>query len=137
MMRRRRIEPEDPVINLTPLIDVVFVILIGFILVAPLLDHDEVELAGKPQGSASQQEPLKDGPIQIRILADDSIWVKGQQVDRSQLGLLLARLYDAHPHEAPMLIQDRRGTFGIYQEVKNACENAGFRSLDVVLKPQS
>ena len=42
---KRRLYPmasEEPVVNLTPLIDVVFVILIMFILVAPLLEADRL-----------------------------------------------------------------------------------------------
>lgn len=36
---------EEPLINLTPLIDVVFVVLITFMLIAPVLDIDSVDLA--------------------------------------------------------------------------------------------
>ncbi|MEI8125918.1 MAG: biopolymer transporter ExbD, partial [Parachlamydiaceae bacterium] len=44
---------ENPEVNLTPLIDVVFVILIAFIVLAPLLELDRVELA---DASTSLQE---------------------------------------------------------------------------------
>ncbi|MBM3184115.1 MAG: hypothetical protein FJZ64_02270, partial [Chlamydiae bacterium] len=36
---------EEPLVNLTPLIDVVFVVLISFMLIAPILDIDSLTLA--------------------------------------------------------------------------------------------
>jgi biopolymer transport protein ExbD len=51
-MRKKRVsslfsnaESDEPLINLTPLIDVVFVVLIIFILIAPMLEIDRVKLA--------------------------------------------------------------------------------------------
>lgn len=49
---------EEPTVNLTPLIDVVFVILIMFIVIAPLLDLDRIELAQAVGWGFQLQEPL-------------------------------------------------------------------------------
>lgn len=43
--RKKSSALEEPAVNLTPLIDVVFVILIGFIIIAPLLEIDRIDLA--------------------------------------------------------------------------------------------
>ena len=77
---------EEPTVNLTPLIDVVFVILITFIVVAPLLELDRVELADTEyaphDNSVSVQEM---SPIAIYVKADNSIWMDGHPVTLNQL----------------------------------------------------
>lgn len=137
MRHRRSPEVDEPLINLTPLIDVVFVILIGFIIIAPILDRDRVELAGRPADPERLSDRSRvESPIQIKVLADNSIWLKGQQLDAFTLQRALLALRKAHPRSEPVLVHDRRASFGTYQEVKTACERAGFGNLDVILKPQ-
>jgi len=48
LVKRRTALETEPTINITPLIDVVFVILIAFIIVAPLLEKEQVELSLSP-----------------------------------------------------------------------------------------
>ena len=136
-MRRRSFwDVDEPPINLTPLIDVVFVILIGFIIVAPMLDRDQVELASRPHDLPSHAANSRDSPIALKVLADNTVWLRGQQVDLQQLHQALSRLKQIHPDAQPVVVQDHRATFGTFQEVKNACERAGFQHLDVILKPR-
>lgn len=127
---------EEPAVNLTPLIDVVFVILIGFILVAPLLEIDRIELAGAPeersQPSISVQEA---SPIAIHVRQDNSIQFKGKTVTPSALKMALIDAKKLYPKAQPQLFQDKKAHFGTYQEVKNSLEAAGFEQLDVVLSP--
>src|ERR1700730_3845683 len=81
---------EEPVINLTPLIDVVFVILIMFIVVAPLLELDRVELADASSEvgdkSISAQET---SPIGIHVHRDNTIIYNQKQVTLAELKVAL------------------------------------------------
>ncbi|MGB7978259.1 MAG: biopolymer transporter ExbD [Chlamydiales bacterium] len=125
-------EIDEPLINLTPLIDVVFVVLITFMLIAPVLEMDSVDLA--PGGSVDKKE-LESGPISIIVHADNSIWVQGNKVTLIQLDALLRQEKKRHPNGVPQLIHDRHAQFGIYQSVKNTLESIGFVQMDVILKP--
>ncbi len=129
-MRR---ELEESQINLTPLIDVVFVILIMFIVVAPLLEVDKVDLAG---GIAEGCSPEKASRLAIHVFADDSITINHRPVTLKQLATVLAQTQKRFPDERPQLYQDRKASFGTYQEVKNLLTRAGFTELDVILKPE-
>ena len=132
---RIREQHEEPAVNLTPLIDVVFVILIMFIVVAPILELDRVELAGSSfgqQGTASVQE---NSLIAIHVRKDNSILFNGTPVKPEQLPQLLKKAKIQYPQARPQLFHDKRGHFGIYQTIKNAAESAGFQQLDVVLEP--
>lgn len=127
---------EEPVINLTPLIDVVFVILIMFILIAPMLDVDHINLADGSaaplEGSIAVQES---SPISVHVFQDDSIRLNGQFVTIEELADRLRRARELYPDARPQIFHDRKAHFGIYQGIKNAAEEAGFQNMDIVLKP--
>lgn len=128
--------PDEPFINLTPLIDVVFVVLIFFILVAPLLQVDKVDLA---LGSSKRSNPAGQGDasIVIHVRKNNSVFLNHHEVDLQRLPFLLAKENKLHPHTTPQLFQDKEATFGTYQAVKNAAELAGFAELDLILEPSS
>lgn len=122
--------------NLTPLIDVVFVILIMFIVVAPLLEIDRVELAsGVPLEAESVLPASEKSPIAIHVLADNAITLNGAPIALSNLEPMLRVAKAKYPEAHPQLFHDKNATFGTYQSVKNAVEGAGFREMDVILKP--
>jgi biopolymer transport protein ExbD len=127
---------EEPTVNLTPLIDVVFVILIGFIIIAPLLELDRIELASAPKtssdSSVSIQEPSL---IAIHVKSDNTIWYKNQQMLLPMLEKKLQEEFVRYPKVIPQLFHDKKGYFGTYQDVKNALEGAGFDRVDIILQP--
>ncbi|MDX8430846.1 MAG: biopolymer transporter ExbD [Candidatus Algichlamydia australiensis] len=126
---------EENLINLTPLIDVVFVILIVFILVAPMLDTDQIELPGS--GAATKTISGHESiPVKIMVNQKDEITLNGQRVTLRELKHRMRDLYLEHPNEKPHLFQDRKAHFGIYQEVKNSVEESGFSQMEVVLKKE-
>lgn len=136
---RRRLQHrhiEEPSVNLTPLIDVVFVILIMFILVAPLLELDRVELAEAPSKQADRtMEARESGPISIHVDRDNSILFNKRKVKVEELAALLKQARKNYPNARPQLFHDKRAQFGTYQSVKNVVEEAGFEQMDIILKP--
>lgn len=133
-LRDQAFEEASP--NLTPLIDVVFVVLIIFILVAPMLELDRVELAS---GASTPNKHMAASPessvISIHVHQDNSIWVNGKRVDEQQLIALLKEAHRLGKNRIPQLFHDKKACFGTYQTVKNAVEVAGFEQLDIILKP--
>lgn len=128
--------PEEPPVNLTPLIDVVFVILIGFILMAPLLEADSVELAEGSNAPSTPSVSLQEkSPITLYVKRDNSVWLGSQKVSIEGLPELLKAAKSAYPTAVPQLFHDKKAYFGNYQSVKNALEEAGFERVDVVLNP--
>lgn len=133
---RFRHEQEEPGVNLTPLIDVVFCILIMFIVVAPLLELDEVALAPANTDPARHSIALQEeGSIIVQVFADNTIAVNKHPVDASGLLQALRQEKALHPDSRPQLYHDKRAAFGTYQTIKNAAEQAGFEHIDVILIP--
>lgn len=127
-MRRRRVL-EEPNINLTPLIDVVFVVLITFIVMAPLLELDRIDLA---PGGETAAPATENSPLIIHVAANDAIMLNRRPVTLDELQRQLCSASKTH---RPQLYHDKEARFGTYQAVKNAVEGAGFAEMDVMLKP--
>jgi biopolymer transport protein ExbD len=126
---------QEPTINLTPLIDVVFVILISFIVIAPLLEMDKVQLAK----GASFHSPVHcqdSSPIQIHVYADNSIAFNLRKISLHELPKLLSEAKRQNPNSRPQLFHDKKACFGTYQQIKNILESCGFGEMDVVLAPK-
>lgn len=127
---------EEPLINLTPLIDVVFVILIGFIMMAPLLEIDHLELANASSEATHESVAVQEtSPIALHVRRDNSIWYEKKEVAIGDLPPLMREAKRHHPNATPQLFHDRKGYFETYQSVKNALEEAGFEKVDIVLNP--
>lgn len=127
---------DEPLINLTPLIDVVFVVLIAFMVIAPLLDIDKVQLAPGPDASHKKESLQETSPLTIAVRQDNTIWIGQRQIALSDLEAWLKLEKNRYPGISPRLLQDSRAQFGTYQAVKNRIEACGFEELDVVLQPQ-
>lgn len=141
-MRRRSIgshksyHEAEPELNLTPLIDVVFVILIMFIVIAPLMEYENVQLAEASASDLSQAKSVAStSAISIHVKSDNIITLNGECVGCEDLPAKLQQAKQQHPQATPQLFQDKRAHFGTYQNVKNAAEKAGYNSLDLILSP--
>lgn len=135
-MKRFREDFEEATINLTPLIDVVFVVLIIFIIVAPMLELDKVELATAAPSQTKEMPAAQDNDaITIHVHQDNSIWFNGKVVNEQELISLLKAAKRKSAGRVPQLFHDKKAFFGTYQTVKNAVEIAGFEEIDVILKP--
>lgn len=78
--RRRRVKAE---INVTPLVDVVLVLLIIFMVVTPMLSHGrEVKL---PAVSAATLEQEKPDAIVLSLSAEGGLWLEEERIEPSEL----------------------------------------------------
>jgi biopolymer transport protein ExbD len=127
---------EENAINLTPLIDVVFIVLIMFIIIAPMLELDRIQLASAPQRNNNEMAVVQeDSPVAIHVHEDNSIWFQQRRVTEKELVQILIQAKRSYPQKIPQLFHDKKAQFGTYQTVKNAVETAGFEQLDIILQP--
>ncbi|EPP34804.1 biopolymer transport ExbD/TolR family protein [Chlamydia ibidis] len=134
-MRRHFFEEseEDPTVNLTPLIDIVFVILMAFMIAMPMIRLDSIALApgAKDHKVLGKDE---DAPTLIKIFADKTIALNDHKMSLKELQTQLSLLHKQYPHRVPVLLQDGDTPFRLYQEVKIIIESAGFHELHVALQ---
>jgi biopolymer transport protein ExbD len=132
----RDLDSEGDLINLTPLLDVLFLILVFFILIAPLLEFDRIELAPSSENKQELSSFSENTPLKIYVQKDNTIWLSSKQISLNDLFIALDQYYKTNPNTIPQLYQDQNASFGTYQKIKNLVETIGFEQLDVVLKTE-
>jgi biopolymer transport protein ExbD len=123
---------DENLINLTPLIDVVFVVLISFIIIAPLLEVDHVNLAS---ATVKSDKNISKTNIILKVKEDNSILFNNRLVTLAELSKLLKEKNELNSQNIPQLYHDKKAYFGTYQNIKNIVEAAGFEQMDIILQP--
>jgi biopolymer transport protein TolR len=117
-------------INVTPLVDVMLVLLIIFMVTAPLL------VTGVPIDLPdSKAKALKsdDKPIQISIDAKGQVFIDQQKVRADALPARLAALREARQDEARVYVRGDRGlNYGQAMEIVGEISAAGFKKVALV-----
>lgn len=135
-LRTKKSSLSEIEMNLTPLIDICFVVLIMFIVVAPLLEVERIDLAsGPPLDEKSLMAVDQKSPISIHVHSDNSLFFNQQPLPISQLKRALTDAKTRLPKARPQIFHDKKASFGTYQAIKNAVESAGFTEMDLILKP--
>jgi biopolymer transport protein ExbD len=116
-------------INVTPFIDVMLVLLIIFMVAAPLATVDvPVDL---PSSTAQpQQRPPK--PVYITIKADGSLDIGDNPVTRNALPSALASATGGDKEQRVFLRGDKAVAYGQVMEVMNALRDAGYLKVALV-----
>jgi len=88
-LRRPRFEDEEPAqtINISPLIDVIFILLIFFIVTMVFADGEAMNL-DVPE--ASNSSDIKSDAVTVSIKSDSSLWVDGAQISMANLDAVLS-----------------------------------------------
>ncbi len=115
-------------IEVVPLIDVVFVILIFTILSASLTQQTGVDV-DKPQAQSAAE--LNRQSIQIAITRDGTIHVNERQVDLEGLQDMLKRLLVQNVTGEVILIADKESNTGLLISVMDAANLAGAKKISV------
>ena len=117
-------------INVTPLVDVMLVLLIIFMITAPML-HQGIEVA-LPQADADAMELKIDDPIVLSINRDGIVYIQEEPVHPSQLVERLQPLVEAREGETVFLKGDRDLAYGRVVEVLDILHRGGIEQIGMV-----
>jgi biopolymer transport protein ExbD len=119
-------------INMVPLIDVMLVLLVIFIVTAPLLTHAvPVEL---PQASATPAV-IRPHSVDLSIDAQGSAWWNSERVDAASLDARLAAVARQEPQPDLRLRADRSTPYGAVAKVMAQAARHGVRRIGFVTEP--
>src|SRR5580704_15381388 len=116
-------------INVTPFIDVILVLLIIFMVAAPLATVD-VKVDLPPSNAVAQPRP--DKPIFLTLRADLSLLVGETPVARDQLKAALEAASNADREQRVFLRADREVSYGDMMLTINALRDAGYLKVGLV-----
>ena len=116
-------------INVTPFVDVMLVLLVVFMITAPLLSVGvPVDLPQTAAGALGGE----DEPLSVTIDADGVVWVQETAVEFDRLIPLLVAVSDRNPDIRIFVRGDRTIAYGRVLEIVGAINAAGFQRVALV-----
>lgn len=125
-MRRHHQQDEDTGIDLTPMLDVVFIMLIFFIVTSSFIKKSGVEVQRPQAGSATAQDK---GNILIAVTADGQVWLDKQPVDVRSVRAHVERMRVDQPEGSVVVQADRDARTGLVVQVMDQARLAGVRDV--------
>ena len=119
-------------INMTPLVDVMLVLLIIFIITAPLMTHSVKVDLPRAASTPSEQKPTT---LQVAINADNAVFIGADAVDRSQLEAHFKAAVDQDANVEMHLKADRATRYDAVAETMSAARRAGLSKIGFVTQP--
>jgi len=118
-------------INVVPLVDVVLVLLIIFMITAPLLYRGiDIDL---PESVANTIKP--DERVVVSVTKEHKIYVDKEEVAADQLESTMRRLHDRNPNVTIYLRADQGIPYGMVVRVMDAVKQVGIDKLGMVTEP--
>lgn len=126
--RNREADADEAQIDLTPMLDVVFIMLIFFIVVASFLKEAGIEV-NRPD--ANNNPPDTDATsIAVTITGDDQIWMENRRIDIRAARANIARLLASDPEQSFSVKTEAGATAGALLEVADAAREAGVKQVN-------
>ena len=118
-------------INVTPFIDVMLVLLIIFMVAAPL---STVDLPIDLPSSTAQPQKKPDKPTYVSVKPDLTLWIGEKPVKRADLIAALDAASDTNPERLVFLRADRAVTYGDLMDVLELLRRGNYRMKLVTLE---
>ena len=119
-------------INVTPLVDVVLVLLIIFMVVTPMLQRGKDVVL--PKSKVVDRDPGTGDPLILSITTDKKVWVDKEAYDPAGLEQRLRDEVIAQPNRPFLLKGDSRVTVGEVRKVMAIARKAGARGVRVAVE---
>jgi biopolymer transport protein TolR len=126
--RRRRFVPIAE-INVTPLVDVMLVLLIIFMITAPLM---QVGVPVDLPKTSAQQVGGKDEPLVVTVNAKDEIYLGETKHELEELRTKLKAVHNEKPDQRVFIRGDKTINYGRMMEVMGVVIDSGFRQLGLL-----
>lgn len=119
---------DDTEINITPMLDVVFIMLIFFIVTASFVKESGIEV---DRPSAVTAVVKEQGNILVAITATGQIWVDRRQVDPRAVRANIERLHAENPQGSVVIQADKNSTTEMLIQVMDAARQAGVYNVSI------
>jgi biopolymer transport protein ExbD len=122
-------EQEENEINLTPMLDVVFIMLIFFIVTASFIKEAGIDV-NRPDAPITETKP-EDANILVAITSNDEIWIDRRLIDPRAVRANIERLHAENPKGSVVIQADRKSTNKMLVTIMDASRRAGVYNISL------
>ena len=127
-MARRHAHTEEAEINITPMLDIVFIMLIFFIVTTSFTKETGATLT-KPL--AEQAVSLRNGTILIGIRSNDEIWMNKREIEIREVRSLVERAKAENPEGSVVIVADKDSRIGTLTRIMDQVKMAGVKGIAI------
>jgi biopolymer transport protein ExbD len=127
-MARRHAHIEEAEINITPMLDIVFIMLIFFIVTTSFTKETGANIS-RPE--AEQAAALSNGTILIGIRPNNEIWMERQQIELREVRQMVERARAENPEGSVVVVADKGSRIGTVTEVMDQVRLAGVAGVAI------
>ena len=127
-MKKGQEADEEIDLNITPMLDIVFIILIFFVVSTSFVKESGVDVSRPGASSAERKER---GNIMIGITADNQVWIDRRQVDIRAVRANIERLHAENPEGAVVVQADKDSRTGLLVQVIDQSRLAGVQDVSI------
>ncbi len=122
-------EDDSEEINLTPMLDVVFIMLIFFIVTASFVKEAGIDV-NRPDAPITETKP-EDANILIIIDANDDIWIDRRIIDPRAVRANIERLHAENPQGSVVIQPNKRSTNKMLVTIMDASRSSGVYNISI------
>ena len=123
------VDEEENEINLTPMLDVVFIMLIFFIVTASFIREAGIDV-NRPDAPMTESKP-EDANILVLINANDEIWIDRRLIDPRAVRANIERLHAENPDGSVVIQANKKSTNKMLVEVMDSARSAGVYNISI------
>ncbi len=121
-------DEDDNEVNLTPMLDVVFIMLIFFIVTASFVKEAGIDVNRPAAATAERKEK---GNILVAISENNQIWIDRRQVDPRALRANIERMHAENPNGAVVIQADEESKNKLLVQVMDAARQVGVKNVSI------
>lgn len=129
MARKHRAAEEEAAIDMTPMLDVVFIMLIFFIVTTSFIKEAGISVQRPKASQAKPLQPQK--TIFIAINERGEIWMDKRQVDVERVSANIERMIAEQPSDSVILQADKDTGHGMVVKVMDQIKAAGIEKINI------
>ena len=127
-MTRKHVLLEEAEINITPMLDVVFIMLIFFIVTTSFTKETGITII-KPE--AAQAVSLQNGTILIGVRPNGDIWMARRQIELREVRQMVERARAENPEGSVVIVADKGSRIGTVTRVMDQVRLAGVEGIAI------
>ncbi|EKE82850.1 ExbD/TolR family protein [Idiomarina xiamenensis] len=128
MARNRVRDVEEAAIDMTPMLDIVFIMLIFFIVTTSFVKEAGIQV-NKPEANQATKEPSAN--IFIAVRANGEVWMDKRMVDVERVAANIERMLAEQPTDIVVIQADKKAEHGVVVEVMDQVKEAGIDKISI------